>query len=650
MYVGGDRRGSLLPAQFALRVAVIGGVGLVMFAAILFRLWYLQVLSGDHYLAEAQNNQVREFTVQAPRGEITDRNGKPLVGNRTALALQVKPTELPRQRKRREEVFRRLAGPANMSPEQIRKQIRRQTREVPAAPVTLRRDVSYELVYYLRENQSKFPGVSVERVYVRTYPQGTLGAHLFGWVREVDAEELKDPRYESLDPGDFVGKQGVEYTYDNLLRGVNGATRVQVDASGRPTGGQLSLREPRAGNDLSLTIDSKVQAAGEAALGSFAHPGGFVAMNVRDGEVLGMGSNPTYDPSIFAKPVIPPSQYKALTSDATSAPITDRAMQGLYPTGSTFKPITAVAALSSGDISPDEIINDPGEVTFGDVTFENAGHNANGPVNLRTALQVSSDVFFYTLGGRMNEADPDGGPLQSWAKQLGIGEPTGIDLLGEASGLLPTPGWRDDLYQRSLDPDSPGGEQVVPDDIYDYGGTDRPWSIGDNVNLAVGQGDLQADPLQMAVAYAAIANGGNVVRPHVGREVEDPSGRVIQEIDPAPRRHVDIDPVWRQNILEGLHDAAMSPGGTSYPVFGGFPVDVAGKTGTAERPGHAEDQSWYVVLAPYPDPQYVVAVTIEDGGFGVDSAAPAARQILTTLLNVKEKKIKDVGSEAAVAE
>jgi penicillin-binding protein 2 len=646
MYLGGDWQRPPMPAQFSLRVAVLGGIALVMFAIVFLRLWYLEVLSGDRYLAEAQNNQVREFTVQAPRGEITDREGEVLVDNRTALELQVKTSELPRTKERRTLLFKRLGEAAGMSPEQIRKQIRVQTRELPSSPVTLKRDVPYELVYFLRENQIRFPGVSVERVYVRDYPQGTLAAHLLGYVREVSPEELKDPRYESLDPADQVGKQGVEYTYDSLLRGVNGATRVQVDASGRPTGGQLSLREPRTGNDLALTIDSDVQAAGEAALASFGNPGGFVAMSVHDGEMLGMGSNPSYDPSIFAKPVVPQSVYEQLTSDATSAPITNRAVQGLYPTGSTFKPITAVAALSTGEFTPETVINDPGEFEIGGITFKNAGGVAHGAIALRQALQFSSDVFFYNLGADLNEEDPDGGPLQVWAKQLGIGTATGVDLLGEGAGLLPTPGWRNENYERNTDPDSPGGEDVV---VAEGELTDRPWAVGDNVNLAVGQGDLQADPLQMAVAYAAIANGGSVVRPHIGLRVEDPAGRAIQEINPAPRRQLDIEPAWRQAIMEGLHDAAMSPGGTSYPVFGGFPVEIAGKTGTAERPPHG-DQSWYVALAPYPDPQYVVAVTIEEGGFGVDTAAPAAQKILTELLNVKEQKIRDVSGEAAVLE
>ena len=644
---GGDWLRPPPPGQFALRVAVFGGITLVLFAIIFLRLWYLEVLSGDHYLAQAQNNQVRQFTVQAPRGEILDRNGKVLVGNRTALELQVKETDLPASRDRRNRVFRRVGKVAGMSPKHIRKEIRQQTKENPAGPVTLKRDVPYDLVYYLRENQGRYPGVSVERVYVRQYPQGGVAAHLLGYVREVSPDQLKDPRFDSLEPGDMVGQNGIESAYDSLLRGVNGATRVQVDARGRPTGGTLTERDPRPGNDLVLTLDGDVQRAGQAAISSFGLPGGFVAMNVHTGALLGLGSSPSFDPSIFAKPVVPQSTYQALVNENLGAPLINRAIQGLYPTGSTFKPITAVAALDSGNLTTDEIITDTGSFDVGGgQVLHNAGGAAYGSIALQQALQVSSDVFFYNLGARMNVDTGDGGALQQWASALGIGQPTGLDVGGEGAGLLPSPEWRNEHYQKNTDPDSPCGTDVC---ISKGELTDRPWSMGDNVNLAVGQGDLQADPLQMAVAYAAIANGGDVVRPHVGHEVDDSQGRVVQEIDPAPRRHLDIDPAFTQTILAGLHDAAMSPGGTSYAVFGGYPVQMAGKTGTAERPPNG-DQSWYIALAPYPNPRYVVAVTIEEGGFGVDSAAPAAREILNQLLGVNESKVEAVGSTAGAYE
>jgi penicillin-binding protein 2 len=638
------------PGQFQFRVAMLGGVALVAFAVIFLRLWYLEVLTGHNYVAQAENNQIREFTVQAPRGEILDRLGKPLVQNRAALQLQLKEEELPANHRRRARLLARVGDLAGLNPHQVRKRIWAQRKEAPGTPVTLRQDVPYDTVYYLQENQRRFPGVAVQRVYVRRYPRGSLAAHILGYVREVTPDQLKQPQFDTLQPGDFVGQAGVESAYDSLLRGINGASRVQVDASGTPTGRQFSEQQPRPGNDLKLTIDSGVQAAGEAALASRGLPGGFVAMNVNNGEVLGIGSFPTYDPSVFARPLIPPAVAHQIFGDpnadpalTTGAPIVNRATQGLYPTGSTFKPITALAALSSGALTTSQIIVDSGAFDLGDGNvLHNAGGGAYGALDLEHALQVSSDVFFYTLGYRLNPSCDcgDGGPLQQWARDLGIGQPTGIDVGQEGAGLLPTPEVSNEHYRENTDPDSPCGEDVCVDkgEI-----TDKPWTIGDNVNLAVGQGGLQADPLQMAVAYAAIANGGDVVRPHVGMEVDDPEGRAVQEIQPAARRHVDIDPQWRSTILAGLHDAAMSPGGTSYSVFGGYPVQIAGKTGTAERPPHA-DQSWYVALAPYPNPKYVVAVTIEEGGFGVDSAAPAALQIFNQLLDVKPSRIESVGT------
>jgi penicillin-binding protein 2 len=623
-----DEGGPPAGSQFAFRVAVLGGAALVIFAIIFLRLWYLQVLSGDRYLAQAQNNQVREIRVGAPRGTIVDRDGKVLVDNRTALALQLEPQGMPnRGTAARKRLVERLAEVAGMREGEIEKEIRRQTKELPASPVTLRRDVGYPLVYYLQEHQDSFPGVAVERVFVRNYRRGSLGAHILGTVGEVNAEQLAEPRYEQLEPGDQIGQTGVEYQYDHLLRGQPGATRLQVDALGRPRGGEINSKQATAGNDLQLTIDSKVQAAGEDALGSFGLPGAFVAMDVRNGEVMGLGSSPSFDPSIYTRPNVPVDTVERL-NESESKPLANRAIQGLYPTGSTFKAITAVAALEDGLITPDTIINDTGAIKLDTVTFKNAGDQVFGPIALREALKVSSDVFFYTLGLDADSDDSD--PIQTWARSLGLGEPTGIDLPAEETGLVPTPEWRDDLYEQAQLPSSPGGEKIVP-----FKETDRPWSAGDSVNLAVGQGDLQADPLQMAVAYSTIANGGDVVRPHVAQQVEDSSGRVIQEIRPAPRRHVEISPQYQQAILDGLHAAAMEPGGTSYQVFGNWKVDVAGKTGTAERGVFEPDQAWYVALGPYPNPRYVVAVTIEEGGFGADSAAPAASQILAAALDVR---------------
>jgi penicillin-binding protein 2 len=589
--------------RLALRIALFGGVALALFAVLFFRLWFLQVLNGDRYLAEAKNNRTREFRVSAPRGEIVDRSGKILVANRTSLALQVNPRKLPEEPRERRAELARLAELTHSSLPRLRKTMHEELTLAPSAPVTLRRDVGSYLVFYLQENQDRFPGVTVERVFVRRYPHGTLAAHILGNVGEVSEEQLKERRHGNLEPGDEIGQDGVEYTYDDFLRGRPGITRIQVDAFGQPTrNGRLVSQPPVPGDNLRLSIDSDVQAAGEAALAARGLPGGFVTMDVHTGEILGLGSFPTFDPAVFTRPMTQ-AQVDDLYRDPVLAPLADRAIAGLYPTGSTFKLLTAMAGLESGTITIGTPIYDGGSITVGGQTFQNAGGAAYGSLTLVPALQVSSDVFFYTLGLEMW----DSGELQRWAHMLGIGRATGLDLPGATEGLLPSQSWRNQLYAE--------------------GETDRPWSAGDNIQLATGQGDLQASPLQMAIAYATVANGGTVVTPHVGREVDDAAGRVLREFAPGPRRQVKIDPEYRASILEGLHDAAQAPGGTSYAVFGGFPVPVAGKTGTAQRVGH-EDQSWYIILAPYPNPRIVTAVTIEEGGFGAESAAPAALQIL----------------------
>ncbi|HEX3324974.1 MAG TPA: penicillin-binding protein 2 [Solirubrobacterales bacterium] len=607
MYLRSDERGPAMSNRLALRIALFGGVAVVLFAVLFFRLWLLQVLDGEKYLAEAKNNRTRSYRVSAPRGKILDRNGKVLVANRTSLALQVNPRKLPTDLAERRAELAHLAALTHSSLRHVRRTMHEELKLAPAAPVTLRRDVGHYLVFYLQENQDLFPGVEVQRVFVRAYPDGTLAAHLLGNVGEISEKQLKEPRYGGLQPGDEIGQEGVEDTYDRFLRGKPGLTRVQVDAFGEPTpNGRLVSKPPVPGDSLKLSIDANVQVAGESALAERGLPGGFVTMDVHTGEILGLGSFPTFEPALFTRPLTQKQVDETYRNEL--APLADRAISGLYPTGSTFKLITALAALENGVITPSTSIYDSGKLTIGGESFQNAGGASYGSLTLVPALQVSSDVFFYELGLKMWDTNE----LQEWAHRLGIGRPSGIDLPGAAEGLLPSKHWRNQLYKE--------------------GETDRPWSAGDNIQLATGQGDLQTNPLQMAVAYSTLANGGTVVTPHVGKEVDDPAGRVLKEFAPRPRRHVKINPEYRSVILEGLHEAAQAPGGTSYAVFGGFPVPVAGKTGTAQRVGHA-DQSWYIVLAPYPNPKIVTAVTIEEGGFGAESAAPAALQILEAYFN-----------------
>jgi len=615
MYLDNERRPTLTP-QLAVRVAIIGGVALVAFAIIFFRLWFLQVLSGDKYLAEANDNRVREIKVQAPRGEIVDREGRVLVRNRVGYAVKVTPASLPEELAERREMYKRLGKVLGMPPRRIERRVEKQLQALPFATATVKTDVKEALFAYLLERQEEFPGVTIERVFLRKYPHKEIGAHLFGTVGEVTQEQLGSERYRGVEMGDRVGQSGIEGEYDRFLRGKNGATRVQVDALGHLSR-ELRTRPPQQGRQLRLSVDLDVQKIGQEALASGTGAGAFAVMDVRNGEVVALGSQPSFDPNVFAKSV-KESDLRRLGSEENGKPLFNRAIQGGYPTGSTFKLITATAGLESGLITPDTVLYDGGSLTIGNIVFKNAGGAAHGALALRTALTVSSDVFFYQLGRDM-DGRGDGLALQRWARRLGLGRLTGVDLPAESPGRVPTPHWRNRLFKKHL--------------------TDRPWSVGDNVNLSVGQGDVAVTPLQLAVAYATIANGGRVLRPRLGMRIEDAAGRALQQLDAPTARRLKIDPYFREAIMEGLRGAASAGGGTSTEVFAGFPIPIAGKTGTAEKgPGRA-DQSWYAALAPYPNPRYVVVVTDEAGGFGAETAAPMARRILAELFDVGEKRI-----------
>jgi penicillin-binding protein 2 len=616
VYLDRDTRTPLSP-QLAVRVAIIGGVALVLFGIVFFRLWYLQVLSGDQYRAEANNNRVREITVQAPRGRIVDRNGRVLVDNRVAFAVTLSPDKLPEDRHGKKKLYSRLAEVLDMKQREIDREVTEQLELLPFSPATVKSDVEPAEYAYLLENADRFPGVEVEKVALRKYPYDTLGAHLFGTVGEVTEQQLKDKRYRGVNQGARVGQSGIEYAYDRYLRGRDGANRVQVDALGNFRA-QLREVQPEAGRQLRLGVDLDVQRVGQQALGGAK--AAFVVMDIKTGEVRALGSSPSFDPNIFAKR-IRQSDYNRLSSKANGEPLVNRATQSVYPTGSTFKIVTATAALEGGLITPDSVQYDGGSLRVGGVTFKNAGGAVHGAVALRKALSVSSDVFFYRLGLEMNGTNQ----LQDWAKRMGMGRPTGIDLPGESAGYVPGEA---SVNRRAKE---------LPE-IYD------PWSVGQNVNLSVGQGYLQVSPMQLAVAYAAIANGGYVVRPHLGERVEDADGRVIQEFNQPSRRRLDIKPGHRQAIMEGLRMAASAPGGTSTGVFKDFPIPVCGKTGTAEKGAGRADQSWYAGLAPCPNPRYVVVATFEAGGFGADTAAPAVRRIMSELFGVRNQGPKSESS------
>ncbi len=668
--------------QLAMRVAMLGVVAFILFAIVFFRLWYLQILSGDQYRAAANDNRVRNVQLPAPRGSIVDRNGHTLVTSRQATVLQISPSRLPLSERQAALRWGQLAGLRNLkhkghrgqpipmplpttpqlsaelvrlgrvigeSPRDIQATIITQLEQLPYAAVTIKVGVLSSERNYLLERQDAFPSIDPPSLQpVRDYPKGSLAAQLMGTIGPITRGELNEPQFKGVPINAVIGQSGIEARYDHYLRGLPGVQRYVVDAAGNPKGNPRTPRVAQPGDQVQLTIDGGLQRSGETALaagmndalafGNVAAGGAFVALDPRNGQMLALGSAPTYNPTDLARPITV-RKYNRLFGPGAGRPLIDRAISSVYPTGSTFKPITALAALSAGEITPNDVIDDPGCLTVSDQTFCDAGqtkdkHTFQGAFNLVDALRVSSDVYFYNLGARLNNLPHQ--PLQRTARALGLGNVTGIDVPGEAAGTIPDKAWRRKVRNEEIAYEKVHHNVCPPNCVIS---DKRNWSIGDEVNLATGQGDLQASPLQMAVAYSALANGGTVVRPHVVEAIQDAEGRdQLRVTAPRPRR-IPMNLAYRNVIMEGLHEAASVTGGTSADVFQGWNQDrfpIYGKTGTAQRFYGCDtcehDQSWYVAYSFDSTGRHrrpiVIAMTIEKGGFGAQAAAPAVCMML----------------------
>ena len=606
----GPTTGGWAPAltpSTAVRIALLGGIALALLGVLLVRLWFLQVIGGEAYAATAEGNRLRTVVTEAPRGKVLDRNGELLVGNRTGTNLVVQPRELTGER--REQVLTRLATKLDVPADELLTRVDAGEGR-PFESVVIAQNVRPALAYYIAQRTRQFPGVGLADSYLRTYPEGKLAAHVLGQTGKISAEEVDDYRSRGYEGNETVGKGGVEQEYESFLRGTPGSYTREVDAAGEPTGREvMSSRAPRPGRDVQLTIDAPTQRALQDALreqvsiNGLSTGGAGVVLDPRTGEVLALASYPDYDPSVFVSGS--QKQIQGVIRDPANR-LLDRAIGGKYPAGSTFKAISAAAGLEDGFITADEEIESPSEIELYKTVFPNFRNRSHGFVNLPTALEVSSDTYFYQLGDEFYQAA--GSPLQEEARSFGLGERTGLDLPGEIDGLIPDPAWK---RQNFAGPP--------------FTDLDRSWKPGDTINLSVGQGYLGVTPLQMAVAYAAIANGGTVPTPSVGRRVLDPNGRELRELASGkPTKSIDVSPDNLAAIRDGLYRAANGTGGTSTSVFGFLPLDrkVAGKTGTAEQVEGKEDHSWFVGDAPYDDPRIVVAVVIEAAGTGSSAAAP----------------------------
>jgi penicillin-binding protein 2 len=643
--------------QLALRLGILGAVALVVFGILFFRLWALQVLSGPQYLQAALDNQVRSVRLEAKRGDIVDRNGHPLVTTVPGTAVQLWPANLAKSSWRTElDELRRLGAVLHVPVRQILAAMNRHKGD-PVTPVVVRESVTRDApILYLIEHSEQFPGVQVVPTYVRSYPQGTMASQLLGYVSEISPAQLKVLSKKGYEGGDKIGQAGLESTYDSYLRGRAGLAQLRVDARGHARSQLVVKRPPGPGESIRLTLDVNLQRAAQQALnygiqlarnnGKWAANGGaIVALNPSDGSILAMASDPGYNPAAYAGRVttkrLAAFGLTPSTAEQHNYPSLNRAISGLYPAGSTFKPVTALAALETHTISASTPLDCTGSFTVykSDGTVAQVFHNVDpyisASMTLPTALAVSCDTWFYRLGYDFYNAPPSAGhPLQAWGARFGFGRKAGVDVGPESAGLLPTPEWRRRTFTAKTDPNW----QI-----------DRLWKPGDSIQLAIGQKDLLVTPLQMARFYALLANGGKLVRPHLVEDVEEGGGgrsapRVVHRFTPPVPQPVGLDPSHLAVVQDGLYQATHASYGTSAGIFSGYPIPIAGKTGTAQKvismPGYTgeQDQSWWCGWGPANStepPQLVVCALIENGGFGADAAAPAALKVFQRFFAAK---------------
>jgi penicillin-binding protein 2 len=615
-------------AGFYFRVGVLGLLALTLFGVLALRLWSLQVIQGPKYAQATSQQAFRTVELPAPRGAIVDLRDRLIAGNEGGAAVAADAAALgvigrdgrwwPTWRGR--VGLRRLARLTHTPVHVFMRRIRQAQFRSPYSQAILLSRVPQALGFYLDEHADAYPGFHVVAVPQRSYPQGALGSEFLGLLGEISPTQLNQKRHRWDKPGQVIGQSGAEAAYDRYLNGGLARARVQVDSRGRPIGRMNLVHVPPAPHRLQLTIDVRLQRAAERAIRDgirFAHlaghsdasAGAAVVMNPRNGSLYALASYPHFDQ--IRADHDPRYLRRLLAGRAPGDSLVNRATQGLYPAGSTFKPIVGEAALASGLITPYSTLPCTGSFQVGNAIFHNVEAGINASLNLPQALAISCDTWFYRLGAQFYWRQVAGHlDIQRWARWLGLGHPTGLDVPGESAGIVPTPAWLKRTFRQSWA---------------------RIWYEGYSVNLSIGQGYLAITPLQLAVAYSTLANGGTVVRPHVGKAIIDGDGRALVSLRFRARRHLHL--VGLPAIRDGLFAAAHSSGGTSAAIFGNFPVPVAGKTGTAEVPS-GSDNSWYASWAPAYNPRVVVVVLIEHGGFGAEAAAPAAREIYSSFFGV----------------
>ena len=605
----------------------LAGITVTVFIIMLIRLWNLQIMEGATIMVKSKQNQTRIIRSEASRGTFYDRKGDILVSSRISHNLSVVPEDI----KDKPEVITLLSRILKISEADLRAKLKPNPR-IPRTPyqyITISKDVDPATVIKLLEEKFNLPGVEVEEVPVRSYPYMDLACHLFGYIREINDRELKDEKGKGYRLGDNIGKTGLERTYEDYLRGVSGGKNFEVDIHGRPLR-LLENREPMPGNNLHLTIDLKVQAAAEKAMDDQmawlqkyskwrnAKSGAVLVLDPRNGNILAMVSKPGFDPNAFVG-VMPQEVANKIYRNPLH-PLTNRTIQGEFAPGSTFKPITVIAALMENKVTANEKFYCSGyDSNYGKsfpcwISTATSGPRRHGTETIIEGLKNSCNIVMGELSSRVG---PDG--LAKYCRFFGLGKPTGLNFYPkEASGLVPDPEWKRKNTKEKI------------------------WHDIETKMFGIGQTYLTVTPIQLAEVYAAIANHGKVFRPRLVSKITSPSGELITQFNPQLAEDLHLFPKIRTIVQQGLMEV-IGDGGTASDAFRDFPIDkypIAGKTGTAQKPPY-DNSGVFACYAPANKPEIVVVVFVEQGGSGSGGAAPIARKILEAYFNL-DKPLKPV--------
>ena len=604
---------NLSPAEMKGRrdilLLVITGVALILVAQLI----NLQIVKGERYRTLSEENYMRITPIPAPRGNIVDREGRVLVSSRPSYSVYYWYLD----KAKADETLPRLSAVLGLRPQDVEKKIA-QYQGRYFEPVPIARDITTEKYTAIVEDAPNLPGVFIEPEPIRYYPGKDLAAPVLGYVGEVTEAQLADPRWEGYKLGDIVGQEGIEAFYEDVLRGKDGGYQVEVDYRGRPTGNAGPGIEPEPGSALQLNIDLKIQEAAEKslrqALKQFpsAKGGAAIVLDVKTGGVLAMTSAPSFDPNRLVTGISEAELNRLL--DTGEWRFSNLATSGLYPPGSAYKIVTAIAALAEGKTTLDERFFDPGyhPAVPSLICNKKGGH---GAVNLTEALEVSCNVYFYEMGRRLGVDS-----LAKYAEALGLGKKTGVDLFGENYGTVPTTEWKKKAYEE--------GRVSEPEILF-----------SEDMMAAMGQVYNLDTPIQMASVTQTIASGGVRMKPEIAKCVLGPQGEVVREFAPEVTGKLNVDPWVIDAVKQGMLAVTSQPDGTAYWAFYDLPIRVAGKTGTAENP-LGKSHAWFVGFAPFDDPEIAVAVVVDQGGSGSVVAAPVARAIFDAYFEPRLAQLK----------